>query len=103
MEFEELVTTVTKLLNLFEEMEGKEKTDLIEVEVGSIYDSVLFTLTAIVISNKEELKELIKLIEENDVPEANDVINKNDLLNLKAMVNGTKKFEKMQVIVNEAV
>lgn len=81
----------------------KEKTDLIEVEVGSIYDSVLFTLTAIVISNKEELKELIKLIEENDVPEANDVINKNDLLNLKAMVNGTKKFEKMQVIVNEAV
>ena len=103
MEIEELLPTITKLFNLFEELEGKEETDLIEVEVGSIYDAVLFTLTTIVISHKKELKELIRLLEKNNVPEANDVINKNDLLNLKAMVNGTKKFEKMQVIVNEAV
>lgn len=96
----EILPSILKKYSLLSEMKGKEKTDLIEVEVGTIYNSVLFTLCTIIISNKEKLESFFKYLEEKAVVESNPIeLEKiNTLLELKPLINAFDNIEKMEVI-----
>ena len=90
MEIREILTSILKKYSLLSEMEEKEDSELIEVEVGILYDSLFIGLIMEIMKNKEELYSFLDFVEAKANVESNpyELRNLNELLEVRKIVEG---------------
>ena len=90
IDIEEILITVLKKVSLLHEMEEKEDSELIEVEVGILYDSLFIGLLMEIMKHKEELYSFLDFIEAKANVESNpyELRKLNELLEVRKIVEG---------------
>lgn len=91
----ELLISILEKYSLLQELEEKEESELIEVEVKSIYDGIFLTLCLEIIGNKEELLSFLNFMEEKALKETNpyELGKINELLKIRPIVETFVDYE----------
>ena len=84
----EILSTVLKKVLLLQQMEEKEDSELIEVEVGILYDSLFIGLIMDIMQHKEELYSFLDFVEAKANVESNpyELRKVNELLEAKKII-----------------
>ena len=88
MAIKEIITSITKKASLLQYMEGKEITDLVEVEVGTVYNGLFVSLLLDILEHKEELTSFFSFLESEASKTTNpyELRQLNELLEVKKIV-----------------
>ena len=88
MEIKEILLSITKKASILQEMEEKEDSELVEIEVGTVYNGIFVSLLLEILEHKEELTSFFSFIESEAFKTTNpyELRQLNELLEVKKIV-----------------